>query len=134
MATNSCGNAGGDGGGEHWQIQVATAMLVATTAAIAYLSLASPSGDESLRRCRWCLRGDYWLVKETTGNCGDIGGPAAAIDCLVQVATNSCGDAGGDCGGDRLVTGSSKERRIAVRVAMQVMTAAVITDWSKWDA
>ena len=34
--------------------------------------------------------------------------------------------------GDRLVTGWSKWRRIAVRVAMQVVTAAVITDWSKW--
>ena len=27
--------------------------------------------------------GDYWLVKVVTGNCGDVGGPTAAIDCLV---------------------------------------------------
>ena len=46
------------------------------------------------------------------------------------MATNSCGVAGVNCGGDRVVTGCSKGRRVAV--VMQVVTVAVITDWSKW--
>ena len=45
--------------------------------------------------------------------------------------SSACGDACVDCGGDRLVTGWSKGRRV-VAVAMQVLTAAMITGWSKW--